>query len=279
MSTLHVPDRRQFVGTLVAVAAGGLPSLGRPENADAEAALHDTELVTVPITAASFPPEVLPAEGGRIEFWAKLHDGFTGGISVGGFDPHFFQLVDPHPNFHSTYQMGFNSDDGEYDGGLVGVVGYAFQCGTGHAGSWTYEKVYGAGNVTQWHYYSFRWNQNKAGDRKLFIYIDGVLNASSWHSIPDRIFPPVVQGTFNLITTAGPAAQFRGPVLMHGLRIWDGSHNLILSNTLETQEDLEHSIVGANGSFNGFGEARFVPDAHHGHGALRAFPVGGLASS
>jgi hypothetical protein len=63
--------------------------------------------VSLPITAVSFPKEVIPVEAGKIEFWAKL-SGFAGSIEVGGFDPHFFQIHDGS----STIHAGFNANDG-----------------------------------------------------------------------------------------------------------------------------------------------------------------------
>jgi hypothetical protein len=40
--------------------------------------------------------------------------------------------------------MGFNSNDGVGNAGLIGMVGVTFACGSGN---FTYEKIYGAGNV------------------------------------------------------------------------------------------------------------------------------------
>jgi hypothetical protein len=71
--------------------------------------------VSLPITAVSFPKEVIPVEAGKIEFWAKL-SGVSGAIDVGGGEPHFFQIHDGSSTFHA----GFNANDGRANGGLVG---------------------------------------------------------------------------------------------------------------------------------------------------------------
>lgn len=278
MGPVHGIDRRQFVGTLVASAAGGLPALALPTRAMGAQGRLPPSNVTLPITAASFPPSVLPVGGGRIEFWARLLH-VEGAISGGGYDPHFFQLVDPTTNFHTTYHLGFNSNDGAGNGGLVGVVGQSFLGGSGLSSDWTYEDIFGAGETIRWHYYSFQWNEAWPGVRKFSIYVDGALNTTRWHALADQTFPPVSQGTFNLISTAGPARPFRHAVQMHCLRIWDANDTLILHNELETQADLENSLIGPNGTFNGFGHAQFVPNAHDAHGALQAFPVRGIGTA
>src|SRR5215831_10146862 len=99
-----------------------------------------TTLQTLPITAVSFPKEVIDVNGGKIEFWAKLND-YSGQITVGGRQAHFFQVYDGSSTFH----MGFNANDGAGNGGLVGVAGDLFFCGTGGFGSYSFRDIYGAG--------------------------------------------------------------------------------------------------------------------------------------
>jgi hypothetical protein len=180
---IHSSSRRQFnLEVLAAAAVGSLPALGWARDATTAGLPGETR----PITAVSFPKEVIPIAGGRIEFWAKLAHGTTGPISVGGSDPHFFQISDATQQ--NVYHMGFNSNDGAANGGLIGVVGYKFLCGTGSFGSYTYQDVYGAGNVSKWHYYSFRWHPARHGIRKCYIYIDHVVAVASWHAVNDLTF-------------------------------------------------------------------------------------------
>jgi hypothetical protein len=225
---------------------------------------------TIPVTAVSFPKEVIATDGGRIEFFARLDASYTGSLTVGGSDPHFFQIYDGT----STFQMGFNANDGVGNNGLVGVAGNASYTGSG---DFTYEDVYGAGKVHRWHYHVFKWDKDgNLGGHKIELYIDGALKSASWHDIGGQSFPPLAAGTFNLITTAGPLMSDGGPVLMQELRIYNRNGDLLLYNTLHSKKAVEHSVVGPNGSFNGGGDASFVAGGHGMGHALRAFPVGGL---
>jgi hypothetical protein len=229
---------------------------------------------TLPITAVSFPREVITVEGGRIEFWAKLI-GYDGKITVGGYDPHFFQVYDGTSTFH----MGFNSNDGAANGGLIGMAGCSFACGTGTFGNWTYEMVYGAGNVNKWHHYVYEWNKNgikclNNPNKKIAIYVDGILNTHSWHAINQQKFLPLTAGVLNLITNGGYQNGVPGQVIMDELKIYNNENKLILWNTLGSVYEVTHSKVGLNGSFNGGGNASFVTGVVG--NALIAEPVDGL---
>jgi hypothetical protein len=65
-----------------------------------------------------------------------------------------------------------------------------------------------------------------------------------------------------------------GHVTIDELRIYDKYNKLILWNTLGSVYEVTHSKVGVNGSFNGGGNASFVPGRSG--NALIAEPVGGL---
>lgn len=218
--------------------------------------------VTQPITVASFPKEVLPVDSGTIEFHAKLV-GFDNTIVVGGFEPHFFKIDDGRSTFH----MGFNANDGAGNGGLVGMAGSKFACGTGWFGNWTYTDVYGSDSArSKWHYYKFEWNrkglrQFKNTQKKVAIYIDGKLNTTRWQPVTEsnKTWYPLTAGTFNLITTGQVPGEVRdGWVVMDELKIFDGTGKLVLQNGLGSKWEIEHSKVGLNGVFNGFGNAYFV---------------------
>jgi hypothetical protein len=231
---------------------------------------------TIPVTAVSFPREVITVEAGRIEFWAKLV-GYGGAITVGGYDPHFFQVYDGTSTFH----MGFNSNDGVANGGLIGVAGCSFACGTGTFGSWTYGAVYGAGIVNKWHHYVYVWNKKglkclNDANKKIAIYVDGILNTSSWHTINQQKFLPLTAGVLNLITNGGYQNGVPGQVIMDELKIYNNKNELILWNTLGSVYEVTHSKVGLNGSFNGGGNASFVSGIVG--NALKAEPVGGLSN-
>ena len=235
-----------------------------------------TTLQTLPITAVSFPKEVIDVNGGKIEFWAKLN-GYGGQISVGGTEAHFFQVYDGTSTFH----MGFNANDGAADGGLVGMAGASFACGSGIFGNYTYESIYGTGNVNKWHCYVFAWDKDGVKwlnnvNKKVAIYIDGVLNTTSWHAINQQKFLPLTAGVFNLITTGNPPLQKGGDVTIDELKIYDRRGKLVLWNTLGSADEITHSKVGPNGSFNGGGDAHFVPGRSG--NAVSATPVEGIGN-
>ncbi|MBI1929618.1 hypothetical protein HYR99_35895 [Candidatus Poribacteria bacterium] len=99
-------------------------------------------------SSVSFPREVIPIGAGTIEFYGKLV-GFPANIGTGQ-RPYFVSLVHENP-VHGAYEIGFNSNDGAGNGGLVGNAGTGFYTGTGSFGSWTYEQVLGIGKQEDWH--------------------------------------------------------------------------------------------------------------------------------
>lgn len=229
-------------------------------------------VVTTPVTAVSFPKEVITVNRGRIEFYARLIQ-FKGNISVGGYDPHFFQIYDGT----KSLQMGFNANDGTGNGGLVGMA-CTSSCGTGNFGSWSYENIY-ADELRKWHHYIFKWNKkglkNFSDGRQVAIYIDGVLNTTRATPRPRENFLPFTAGVLNLITTGGPSTGLpQGLIAMDEFQVYD-STGLILYNTLGSQQEIENSVVGLNGSFNGGGGAHFVKGVKGGM-AVEAEIVGGI---
>jgi len=227
-----------------------------------------------PVTAVSFAKEVIPTAAGKIEFWAKL-SGFSGSIAVGGSEPYFFQVYDGS----TVYHAGFNANDGSGNGGLTGIASSIYT-GTGSFfGGWTYEDVFGAGHVDEWHQYVFQWNKDGIagvadGHQRVAIFIDGVLNSGTWFERPPGTFPALAGGMLNLITTGGAAFVGTGEVTIDEFKIYDGADNLILWNTLGSADEVAHSAVGLNGSFNGGGGAHFVPGISG--DALMATPVAGV---
>jgi hypothetical protein len=187
---------------------------------------------TVPITAVSFPKEVMPIEAGRIEFWAKL-SGYSGAVGFGGGDPAFIRLDDQR----SGFTVAFNANNGVANGGLTGAAASSVHTGTGLFGSWTYEDIFGVSQVEEWHHYVLQWNKNGLpgvdnGQQKIAIFVDGGLNSGSWHVNPQgENFVPLLGGTLNLITTGGAPLVSPGEIAIDELKIFDGEGNLILWNT------------------------------------------------
>lgn len=215
--------------------------------------------ITLPISPVSFPKEVMPVNAGKIDFYAKL-TGFSGTIPVGGVAPHFFLINDGTFGYH----MGFNANDGAGNGGLTGGVGNSYRSGTGLFGSYTYEQILGVGQVEEWHHYVFQWNKDGIpgvdnGQQKLAIFIDGILNSNRWSTISPGTFGPFSScPSFDLIGL-GNQGNVNGQLAIDEFKIFDSNNNLVLWNTLGSQSEIEHSNVGLNGSFNGSGNAQFVP--------------------
>ena len=220
--------------------------------------------VTIPITAVSFPKEVIPVGPGKIEFWAKL-SGFSGPIpwAVSQAAPQFFEINDGK----SQYVLAFHGNDGGGNGGLCGTALQTHVTGTGdYFNTYTYEGLLGAGRVEDWHHYVFKWNNEGIpgvgnGLQPIAIYIDGVLNNYRLDPRPfQNRYMPVQNGTLNLISsTHNPNMNIPpGEVAIDEFKIYDGNDNLILWNTLGSISEIEHSVVGLNGSFNGGGNAHFV---------------------
>ena len=245
-----------------------------PIVADQSQAVNSTSAtqITIPITAASFPKELIDAKKGVIEFWAKL-PGYSGSLSVGGADAHFFVLQDGI----SDWFMGFNANDGAGNGGLIGSVGRVCRCGTGlYGGTWTYEKVFNGSKVQKWHHYKMVWRRNgiKGNEQqKVEIFVDGALNSTRWANLYEKIIDPPTAGTINLITTDNPPSEPNDEIIMDELKIYNSKNELVLWNSLDSQYEIEHSNVGPNGSFNGGGNAHFV--SGKAGNALAAVPVYG----
>ncbi len=235
------------------------------------------QLSTIPISAVSFPKEVIPVNAGKIDFWAKL-TGFSGAIPVGGVAPYFFMISDGISTFHT----GFNSNDGQGNGGLTGLAGNAFFTATGffNSGSYTYEDL--LGDAGGWHHYVFQWNKDGIpgvdnGQQKVAIFIDDVLNSSRWRNSGLGLFQAFTScPTFNLITLGNPG-PIAGRVAIDEIKIFDGSNNLVLWNTLGSSSEITNSSVGLNGSYNGTGNPQFV--AGISGNAIQATPVYTLSNA
>ncbi|RPJ23322.1 MAG: hypothetical protein EHM35_17380, partial [Planctomycetaceae bacterium] len=104
----------------------------------------------------TFPKEVVPIYEGTIEFWARLHD--YPDVLQWGQNPAFVSINSTNPP--ASWLVHLNGNDGGGNGGLCGGVGYNLLAGTGVFGTWTYERVLGAGQVEAWHHYALAWDEN-----------------------------------------------------------------------------------------------------------------------
>jgi len=230
--------------------------------------------VTIPTTAVSFPRDVIDKDGGTIDFYGKL-SGFSGSIPSGGCTPYFFS----ERGTDYYWLLGFNSNDGLGGGGLTGYgsLGGYYNASTGNFGSWSYEQLFGAGQVDQWHHYKLVWDKDGLlGNihRRMILYVDDVINSQYWLDWPNQSLVDLTEGTLNLISTGNPGCgTLSGLVAVDEFKVYDRSGNLVLYNSLGSETEIENSITGPNGSFNGGGNAHFIPGLVG--NAVEANPVSG----
>ncbi|MGZ5247700.1 MAG: hypothetical protein ACXWV5_11665 [Flavitalea sp.] len=226
---------------------------------------------TYPVTAASFPKEVIPVEGGRIEITAKFND-LSGAILYN--EPFLFMITDGV----STYNLGFRGTSG-----LVGQVGDSFFVYSNFPEETldfeiiTYEGLF-SNNNNEWHVFTLQWDKDgipgiEDGTRKVAIFIDGVHRSSFWAEPTGSMsFPSLSAGSLNLITQ--DAEGVVEPMLsLKDLTIYDRENNIILQNSLATADAIENSNIGPNGQFNGGGKAAFPYDDIMLSTVMRAHPV------
>lgn len=242
--------------------------------------------VTVPTTAVSFPKDTIPTAAGTIDFWARL-SGFSGPLP--GDQGTLFLFLIHDGSTKSSYEMGFVPNDGLGSKGLTSKVGSIF--GTGSSDFFTgpdntFEDVLGAGGLNAWHHYTLKWNENRlAGlpgypdpeSQRLALYLDGALSSTSWHRTFSGTFPALEGGVLNMMAGGSPTSTFPSgaKVAIDEFRIFDGNGNLVFYNTFDSIQDVTHSAVGLNGSFNGYGNPAFVPGILG--NALEAAPLPGVA--
>ena len=90
-----------------------------------------------------------------------------------------------------------------------------------------------------------------AQNNQVDIYLDGVLNSTSWSVLNAGTFPALAANSLNFMTTH--VADLSGEIAIDELKIYDASGTLILYNTMGSESEIENSAVGINGSYNGFG--------------------------
>ena len=172
----------------------------------------------------SFPKESIPRERGTIEFWAKL-SGFGPNVPSGLHAPYFVGFDDGP----TRYEIGFNSNDGASNGGLVGRVGSrltgpcgGFTCGTGFFGGFTYAGILGSGEEETWHHYALVWDSNGIagvadGTKKILCFLDGELNTGRWFDCPGASFQPLGADTLDMVENNFS----QGTSATDNIKIWD----------------------------------------------------------
>ncbi len=218
--------------------------------------INEVKTASAGTTAASFPIEVIPAHAGRIEFWGKVL-GFHGSIPSSGQATFFAE----YGNFNTHYQLSFASNSGTGGGGLVSYAGMSSAC-TGSAGFWTYESIIPNGSLEGWHHYVLVWNEKGlpffGNKRKVLVFIDGKLNSRYYYN-QGNTYPSLTGGRLLLIMSDANYNDPNRQMAIDEFKIFDKNNNLLLWNAMGSKEEIEHSKVGLNGSFDGFGNAYFIP--------------------
>jgi hypothetical protein len=143
----------------------------------------------------SFPPSVINAPAGTIEFWARL-EGYAGMVGDNGAG---LLLTAPYHEVGAeppgTYLMGFGGNDGGGNDGLVGAVGDANTTGTGSfLADQTFEGILG-GNASAWHHHAISWDAGGFAalgqpDREVMLFIDGTPASTPWEEAVLRAVGP-----------------------------------------------------------------------------------------
>jgi hypothetical protein len=187
----------------------------------------------------SFPSSVINAASGTIEFWARL-EGYTGWVGDNGPGLVLTAPVSPVSAAPAgSHYIGFGSNDGAGNGGLVGAVGDANTTGTDvFWADQTFEGILG-GDADGWHHYALSWDASGFAtlgqpDREVMLFVDGNLVSTHWEEAVLRSFgPPLVYGTgaltepygeqLVLAFNSGPANAWPegSAVEFDNLKVWD----------------------------------------------------------
>jgi hypothetical protein len=165
----------------------------------------------------TFPPQIVPAPDGCIEFWAKL-SGFPEAIrQPGGAWP---ILVGTSV---LNFGIAFCSNNGAASGGIVQGVPGLGTSGTGLYGYWTYASALKTNTVSDWHHYALVWSGAGIpgvdnGQRRVISYIDGRMNTGHWIGTTGTQFTGLTNVIFGLLAHQGVPT---GSVAYDNIKIWN----------------------------------------------------------
>jgi len=169
----------------------------------------------------TFPMEVVLADAGCIEFWAKLV-GFPVNITQ-GYHPSLIRSDTPEGG---GFHVFFAPNNGAAGGGLC-INSRLGWVGTGPFGSWSYATALKSTKPDDWHHYAVVWNgvgnipNVTDTTRKIGVFVDGQLNTTTRMNITDeQLFVPGNAPRFGFIgypTDAIPGAS----IVFDNLKIWN----------------------------------------------------------
>ena len=96
-------------------------------------------------------------------------------------------------------------------------------------GGWTYQAVFGPGQVQAWHHYQLIWDVdgNLPGvpdpTRKVAVFLDGTLDSTHWY-VPgphQSSFSPITSGTLGLLQMTSGLSVTQGSYAIDELRVWN----------------------------------------------------------
>jgi hypothetical protein len=118
--------------------------------------------------AVVFPGNVISADRGTIEIWARLVDP---DVVIPWHDAPYLFVASP-------YALGFNGNDGFYGGGLVSSAGNGAAVTGCYADTYTYSQILGGdAAVREWHHYALVYDVDgipALGGAKAGVILDGV---------------------------------------------------------------------------------------------------------
>lgn len=198
------------------------------------------ELDPAELKGLAFPSSVINAEAGTIEFWARL-EGYTGWVGDNGPGLVLSAPISPVSAAPAgSHYIGFGSNDGAGNGGLVAAAGDANTTGTDVF--WTsqsFAEILG-GDAEGWHHYALSWSADGFAalgqpNREVMLFIDGAVVSTHWEESVLRSFGPSgpIFGTGELTAPYGEQlvlAYNSGPsnawldgsaVEFDNLKVWD----------------------------------------------------------
>ena len=165
-----------------------------------------------------YPGSIVPTDRGTIECWAKLINPptFVGQHS----SPEFFACESTVPG--TTFQLGFNANDGFGGGGLVAWAGHGNLASGDWFNSFSYAEILGgADQVELWHHYALAWDTNGIAGTTfhLQLYLDGNPVGTVLHDADQ--FPAAIDFGLGMIDDDFGNGSFA----IDEVKIWNYAHS------------------------------------------------------
>jgi hypothetical protein len=209
-------------GTLVggSFVPGVFGQAWRAEPEDATGFLDTTT------SGLSFPSSVINTAAGTIEFWARF-EGFGAFVNLQPCPGLMTTVPTPYPGQvpPGKWNIGFSSNDGLGNGGLVGQVGQGIATGSG---TYAYTQVPGD-DVAGWHHYAISWSEHGFATlgqpmREVMLFVDGAVASRNWYeAVNTEVLAAPFGEAFVLGFDNGPGKGWPdgSAVEFDNLKVWD----------------------------------------------------------